>query len=150
MEIKFNNLSYFENNSSSIEKKYLDNVTLSIETGSIVSFVNDDLSILGNLLTVIKRPSSGDIMLGNIKITRTSHLNNSKLLRKKIGFLNMDYEILFLESTVKKEIMEIMRSYECNNSNLDKRIEDSLKIAGLNSSYLDRKPNELSYTEKKK
>lgn len=150
MEIKFNNLCYFENKSSSIEKKYLDNVTLSIETGSIVSFVNDDISILGSLLTFIKRPSSGDIVLDNVKITRTSHVNNSKLLRKKIGFLNMDTEVLFLESTVKKELMEVMKSYDCNNSNVEKRIEDSLKIAGLNSSYLDRKPNELSFTEQKK
>lgn len=150
MEIKFNNLCYFENKSSSIEKKYLDNVTLSIETGSIVAFVNDDLSILGNLLTFIKRPSSGDVLLDNVKITRTSHVSNSKLLRKKVGYLNMNTEVLFLENTVKKEIMEIMKCYECNNSNVEKRIEDSLRIAGLNASYLDRSPNELSFIEQKK
>ena len=123
MEIKFNNLCYFENKSSSIQKKFLDDVSLDIGSGTIVSFINDDLSILGSLLTVIRRPSSGDIMLDNMKITRTSHISNSKLLRKKMGFLNMDTEVLFLEKSVKKELLEVLRSYECNIHNTDKRIE---------------------------
>ena len=36
-----------------MEKKYLDSVDLKFEEGNIVSLVNDDLSILGNLLLVI-------------------------------------------------------------------------------------------------
>ena len=150
MEIVLSKLSYIENKASSIEKKYLDSVDLKFDEGSIVSLVNDDLSILGTLLLVIKRPTTGVIRFGNMRVSRTSHISNVKSLRKKIGYLNMDTEVLFLESTVRKEISEVLKNYNIKGKEVEKRILDSLKIVGLSEKYLSRNPNELSFVEKKK
>ena len=150
MEIVLSKFSYIENKSSSIEMKYFDSVDVKIEEGKIVAFVNDDLSILGKLLLVIKRPSSGVIRFDSIKVSRSSHIHNSKSLRRRMGYLNMDTEVMFLETTVKKEITEVLKGYDFKGKEVEKRIIDSLKLAGLNESYLDRNPNELSFVEQKK
>ena len=150
MEIVLSKFSYIENKSSSIEMKYFDSVDVKIEEGKIVSFVNDDLSILGKLLLVIKRPSSGVIRFDSVKVSRSSHIHNSKSLRRRMGYLNMDTEVMFLESSVKKEITEVLKGYDFKGKEVEKRIIDSLKLAGLNESYLDRNPNELSFVEQKK
>lgn len=150
MEIVLSKFSYIENKSSSIEMKYFDSVDVKIEEGKIVSFVNDDLSILGKLLLVIKRPSSGVIRFDSVRVSRSSHIHNSKSLRRRMGYLNMDTEVMFLESSVKKEITEVLKGYDFKGKEVEKRIIDSLKLAGLNESYLDRNPNELSFVEQKK
>lgn len=150
MEIVLSKFSYIENKSSSIEMKYFDSVDVKIEEGKIISFINDDLSILGKLLLVIKRPSSGVIRFDSVKVSRSSHIHNSKSLRRRMGYLNMDTEVMFLESSVKKEITEVLKGYDFKGKEVEKRIIDSLKLAGLNESYLDRNPNELSFVEQKK
>lgn len=149
MEIVFNKLCYLENKNSSSEKKYLDNVDLTIESGEIVSFVNDDLSIIGDLIMALKRPSKGEIKLDNLIIKRTSHISNVNLLRKKIGFVKNDIE-KSLTKSVKEEIKKTMKNYNYKAKNVTKHIVDSLRIVGLNESYLERDCKTLSYTEKKK
>ena len=112
MEIVFNKLSLIENKSTNKEIKYLDNVSLTINEGSIVGISGDNISVISNLLMVTK--------------------NN------------------FVTKSVKEEIKLVMKNYEYKTKNENQHIVDSLKIAGLSEDYLDRNPNELSMTEKKK
>lgn len=133
-----------------MEKKYFESVEMKFEEGKIISLINDDLTVLGNLLLVIKRPTSGVIRFDNMRVSRSSHINNSKALRRRMGFLNMNTDVCFLESTVMKEMLETLNGFGFIGKDLNKRIIDSLKLAGLNESYLDRNPNELSFVEQKK
>ena len=103
MEIVFNKLSYIENKKSSSEKKYLEDINLVINQGSIVGFLNEDLSIIAKLIMAIKRPTKGELKIDDVVIKRTSHINNVNELRKKIGFVySSNYE--FVGNTVKEEI----------------------------------------------
>ena len=149
MEIVFNKLCYIENPKSSLEKKYLEDVNVVIKQGSIVGFLSDDLSIIGKLIMVIKRPTKGELKIDNMIIKRTSHINNVNELRKKIGFVCTS-NIEFVGKTVKEEIKQTMKNFGYKASNMTKHIVDSLKIVGINEDYMDRDPNTLSYTEKKK
>lgn len=148
MEIVFNKLSLIENKSTNKEIKYLDNVSLTINEGSIVGISGDNISVISNLLMVIKRPSKGELKLDDLIIKRTSHINNVNMLRKRIGVL--DTKNNFVTKSVKEEIKLVMKNYEYKTKNENQHIVDSLKIAGLSEDYLDRNPNELSMTEKKK
>ena len=150
MEVIFNKLTYIENKNSAREINYLDNVNLVIDKGTIHGFIGDRLDILGKLLMVIKRPSSGEIRIDNLKIKRNSHIDNINMLRKRIGFIYNDYNKLFLEDSVLKEISSIMNNYSYTTKNVVKHIVQALKIVGLDESYLDKDPNELSKEEKKK
>ena len=149
MEIVFNKLCYIENPKSSSEKKYLDDVNLVIKQGSIVGFLNDDLSIIGKLIMAIKRPTKGELRIDDMIVKRTSHISNVNELRKKVGFVyNTNEE--FVGKTVKEEIKQTMKNFGYKASNVTKHVVDSLKIVGIGDEYLDRDPNTLSYTEKKK
>lgn len=149
MEIIFNRLSYIENKKSSSEKKYLEDVNMVINQGSIIGFLNEDLSIIGKLIMAIKRPTSGEIKIDDVIIKRTSHINNVIELRKKIGFVYNTGDD-FIGKTVKEEIKLTMSNYGYKTSNVTKHIVDSLKIVGLGEEYLDRNLDTLSFTEKKK
>lgn len=149
MEIIFNKLSYIENKNSSSEKKYLEDINFVINQGSIVGFLNEDLSIVAKLIMAIKRPTKGEIKIDDVVIKRTSHINNVNELRKKVGFVYSSNNE-FIGKTVKEEIKLTMKNYNHSVSNVSKHIADSLKIVGLSEEYLDRKPNTLSFTEKKK
>ncbi len=149
MEIVFNKLSYIENPKSSSEKKYLEDVNIVIKQGSIVGFLNDDLSIIGKLIMAIKRPTKGELRIDDMIIKRTSHISNVNELRNKIGFVYTSGSE-FIGKTVKEEIKLTMKQFGYKASNMTKHIVDSLKIVGIGEEYLDRDPNTLSYTEKKK
>lgn len=150
MEITFNNLSYIDNNGSSIEKKYFEDVNLTINSGSIVSFLSTDLEILGKLILCVKRPTRGELLLNNISIKRTSHIDNVEEIRKKIGFMVYSDNKLFLANNVKDEIKSYMVNYNYKCKNMVKHIIDSLKMVGLDDSFLEKNPNRLSFVEAKK
>ena len=150
MEIIFNKLTYIENKRSAREIVYLNDVSLVIEQGSIVGFLGDRLDIIGRLLLLLKRPSSGEIRLNNSIIKRSSHVDNVNSIRKNIGFVYSNYNKLFLEVSVLKEISNIMNNYNYKTDNVVKHVVQSLRIVGLDESFLDRDPNELSRVEKKK
>ena len=148
MEIKLRDFSYIENKDTSFEKDYFSDVNMDFLPGEIVGVLGEDLDVLGKLIMCIKRPSKGNLILDNNEIKRTSHISNVELLRKKIGYIyDFDNE-KFLANSVKNEIALTMRNYGKKVTN--EHIIDSLKLVGLNDSYLDRNPNELSYIEKKK
>ena len=149
MEIVFNKLCYIENPKSSSEKKYLEDINLVIKQGSIVGFLNDDLSIIGKLIMAIKRPTKGELRIDDMIIKRTSHVTNVNELRKKVGFVYTSSDE-FIGKTVKEEIKQTMKNFGYKASNVTKHVVDSLKIVGISEDYLDRDPNTLSYTEKKK
>ncbi len=149
MEIVFNKLCYIENSKSASEKKYLEDVNLVIKEGTIVGFLNDDLSIIGKLIMAIKRPTKGELRIDDMIIKRTSHVSNVNELRKKIGFVYTSNNE-FVGKTVKEEIKLTMKSFGYKASNVTKHIVDSLRIVGIGEEYLDRDPNTLSFTEKKK
>ena len=150
MEIIFNKLTYIENKRSAREIVYLNDVSLVIEQGSIVGFLGDRLDIIGRLLLLLKRPSSGEIRLNSSIIKRSSHVDNVNSIRKNIGFVYSNYNKLFLEVSVLKEISNIMNNYNYKTDNVVKHVVQSLRIVGLDESFLDRDPNELSRVEKKK
>ena len=150
MEITFNNLTLIDNKSSAIEKKYLDNVSLYINSGEIVGFLGDNLDSIGKLLLMIKRPNKGEIIIDKTSIKRNSHIDNINALRKKVGFVYTSTKDRFLEKNVKKEISMTMKNYEFKTTNITKHISDSLRIVGLNDSYMDRDPHKLSSIEQKK
>lgn len=150
MEVAFNNITLIDNKSSSIEMRYLDNVSLSINNGEIVGFLGDNLDIIGKLLLIIKRPNKGEIIIDNVSIKRSSHIDNINSLRRKMGFVYTTTKDRFIENTVKKEISLVMNNYNFKVKNVTKHISDSMRIVGLNDSYMDRDPNKLSSIEQKK
>lgn len=149
MEIIFNKLCYVMGKNTSSEKKYLEDVSLSIKQGTIVGIVGDDLTILGHLLMGIKKPTKGELVMGGISIKRNSRISNANAFKKQVGFVYNDI-MQYTCKTIKEEIKEHMKNYGYKTKNVTKHIADSLKLVGFDDTYLDRNPATLSFTEQKK
>lgn len=150
MEIVFNKLCYVDSSKTSNNNVVLDNINLIINKGDIAAFVGSDLSIIADLIMVLKRPRKGELKLDDLVIKRTSHINNVDLLRKKIGYVyvsDIDYR---QKDKVRDLLKKTMKNYGYKVDNVSKHMIDSLKIVGLDDNYLSREVKTLSYTELKK
>lgn len=147
MEVVFNKLVYKERRGST-QLTHFNDVSLIINSGEVTAFNGDVSKVLGELLMVMRRPSKGEIVLDDIVIKRTSHVDKINLLRKKIGIVSDEY--VYLKKNVKEEIKNVIKNYSYRTTNVTKHIVDSLKMVGLEEKYLVRDPRTLSYTEKKK
>jgi len=115
----------------------LKNISYEFEEGKITSVISSSGSgktILSYLISGIEKPTSGEI-------TNTYQ-------GREIGYIFQNAEESFIFSTVREELLFGLRRYNYKIDNLNKRIEDSLKMVNLPLEYLDRNPFELSSGEK--
>ena len=96
-------------------------IDINIKTKEITGIITDDLEIIDD----IKRKS-----ILKVGIVREDYLS--------ANFLNKVYEWMYYEIRRKRLILK----------NPKKKINDSLKIVGLNTNYLNRNINSLSSSEK--
>ncbi len=149
MEVIFNQLNYFINKGTVLEKNYLNNVDMEINNGEIVGIVCEDLGIIGELIKGFKRPSKGEIKLDDIVIKKSNHVQRLDEVKRKVGFVSKE-EYNYFSKTVEEEIRSYMIQNHYRTNRIDKHILDALQLVELSKEYLKRDPNTLSYTEKKK
>ena len=133
MEIKFTNYLYNEQEINfTIENKTI--------TGITGTFLTDYIDIL-----MQRKQGKGTILINEEKLTK----ENIKSYQKKISFvptlLVIPKHILTVNELMKQTIKQnnlIIKDYS-------KKIRDSLKIVGLDETYLERKLQTLSQSEKK-
>lgn len=145
MEIKLKNVNYLTN------KQKINDSNLTIKKNQITSFVGPTGSgktTIAKLISLLTRATSGEIDFDNQKITRKTTKEDLNKLRSQIGILYTEKQ--FTCKTVKEEIKHAITNSNYKPKNLEKRIQDSLKIIGLNTSYLNRTINSLSKGEQKK
>lgn len=128
MALKLDKVSY---------KDKLKNISYEFEEGKITSVISSSGSgktILSYLISEIEKPTSGEII--------------NTYQGREIGYIFQNAEESFIFSTVREELMFGLRRYNYKIDNLNKRIEDSLKMVELPLEYLDKNPFELSSGEK--
>ena len=128
MAIVFNQVSY---------KDKLKNISYTFEEGKITSV----LSVSGNGKTLFSY-----ILSGLIKDYTGEVINSYE--GRNMGYVFQNPEESFIFNNVREEISFGLKKYNYKIDMLDKRIEDSLKMVGLDNSYLDRNPFDLSSGEK--
>lgn len=151
MEINYKNVTFYRHYNSSIEKKIINNLNLSIPVNKISAFVGgEEKSVAGKMICALEIPSIGMLKVGNYIIEKNRHIKNVNKLRFEIGYLYSDPEKFLFNSTVKKEIEYGMKHYNYKTSMIKERPIDALKLVGLDESYYKRNPMNLSLSEQKK
>ena len=128
MGLKLNKVNY---------KDKLKNINYEFEEGKITSIISSSGSgktILSYIISGIEKPTSGEVI--------------NTYQGREIGYIFQNAEESFIFSTVREELIFGLRRYNYKIDNLNKRIEDSLKMVGLPLEYLDKNPFELSSGEK--
>lgn len=142
MAVSFNNVSYLDK---------INNITYTFEDDKITSLIGvsgSGKTLLSYLVTGLVLPTCGTISIcGNIIDNNTKKFKD---IRKMIGYVFQNPEEQFFTNSVKEEIEFNLKNYEYNLDKIDSRVIDSLKMVGLDESFLNRNPFSLSGGEKEK
>jgi len=149
MEINFKNVSLKSDNC----KVKLSNIDYKFEEKKITAITgpsDSGKSLIIDLMLAFVFSSSGEILIGSEKLDNKGKVNDINKLRFNIGYVFNNPDDMFFLPTVYEEIAFGLKHYNYKLDSLDKTISDSLKIVGLNDSYLNLNPFDLSHGEKKK
>ena len=142
MAIIFDKVSYLDK---------LEDISCVFESGKITALIGASGSgktLLSYLMTGLVLPSEGTISIeGNTIDKNTKDL---KQIRKMIGYVFQNPEEQFFTSSVKKEIEFSLKNYQYKLDKIEEQVLNSLKMVGLDESFLDRNPFCLSGGEKEK
>lgn len=150
MEINFSNVGYIYNKDTSFNNIVLDGINFNLSQGKIYSIIGKNGSGKTTILELIDglmMPTGGHIDIDNFRFEDKSKIKNINDLRIKIGFVFQLPEQQFFGNTVRDEIKFSLDCFKYNQSQIDKRISDSLLMVGLDDSCLDRDPLTLSHGE---
>lgn len=140
MEITLKNVGYRYKN-----KKVLDHINLKIEKNRITGILGQYKTLLCEIMDATIPDYTGTVIVGEANLKK----ENLKWIRKEVSLIHQNFERQFLTTKVKEELCFVISCLDYQPQNIDKKIEQSLKMVGLNSSYLDREIKSLSSGEKK-
>lgn len=147
MRIKFEEVNHIYNANSPMQQRALIDVNFEISSGEFVAIIGhtgSGKSTLIQHMNALLKPSNGIISIGDDKIE--SKVKNKKLksIRQKVGLVFQFPEYQLFEETVEKDIMFGPMNYGVSESEARQRVQDVIKMVGLDSNILSQSPFNLS------
>jgi energy-coupling factor transport system ATP-binding protein len=152
MEIRFDHVNFIIDARTPLEKTILNDISFEINEPGIYSFVgasNSGKTAIGDLINALARPNKGKVKIGNF-INDGRKIKNINKLRFDTGYVFKNPYDMFFNSTVKKEIEFGMIYFKYKLEKIDLRAVDALKLVGLDESYLNLNPMNLTLVDAKK
>lgn len=153
MFIEFKNTSYIYFPKTPFEYKALDNINLKIKEGKITAIIGhtgSGKSTLAQHINGLLVPTDGEVHIKDYIITNKAKLKGIKNLRKYAGMVFQFPEYQLFEETIYKDIAFGPKNFGVKGDELDKIVKESLKLVGLDESYLEKSPFELSGGQKRR
>lgn len=153
MSIKINDLEYTYSPGTPFEHKALKGINLEIPEGKVTAIIGQTgsgKSTLVQHLNALLKPTYGSIEIEGFHITPDTKLKDAKMLRKKVGLVFQFPEYQLFEETIAKDIAFGPRNFGISEEETEKRIREVLPLVGLDESYLERSPFELSGGQKRR
>ncbi len=151
MSIRLNNVSYVYNPKSLYETTAIDGISFEIKSGETVGIIGhtgSGKSTLLQLLNGLLKPDSGTIEVAGTSISRGA--KNLAELRKEVGLVFQYPEYQLFEESVEKDIAFGPRNQGLSEDEIGKRVGEAMELVGLDDSYRDKSPLELSGGEKRR
>lgn len=155
MPIEFQNVSYVYNRKSPFEYAALRNVDLIIPDHKFVALVGrtgSGKSTLVSHINALLRPSEGQVKINDFLLERKNRLKGKdiKELRKHVGLVFQFPEYQLFEETVEKDVAFGPKNFGAKGDEAISLAHEALQRVGLDESFYDRSPFELSGGEKRK
>ena len=160
MQISLKNVSYTYNYKSPYAREVLKDINLKIDEGSytvIVGKTGSGKSTLIEHINGLLLPTKGEVAVDNILITNPQSKKERRELAKKLKILRQDVAVLFqfseqqlFETSVLKDIIFAPLNYGVAEEKAILKAKELIKLVGLDESYLDKSPFELSGGEMRK
>lgn len=160
MQINLKDVSYIYNEKTPYEKEVLNNINLGIERGRytvIVGKTGSGKSTLIEHFNGLLIPTSGEVNVGEMVIVAPKNKKERRELAKKLRELRKGVSVLFqfseqqlFETTVLKDIIFAPLNYGISEKEAIERAKELISLVGLDESYLEKSPFELSGGEMRK
>ena len=160
MQISLKNISYTYNYKTPYAREVLKDINLKIDEGSytvIVGKTGSGKSTLIEHINGLLLPTKGEVAVDNILITNPQSKKERRELAKKLKLLRQDVAVLFqfseqqlFETSVLKDIIFAPLNYGVAEEKAILKAKELIKLVGLDESYLDKSPFELSGGEMRK
>ena len=149
--LKIENLSYVYGKGTPFEKVALDNISVSFEKGKITGLIGhtgSGKSTLVNLLNGLYKPTSGKIYLDGKDIWEKP--KEISKLRFKVGLVMQYPEYQLFDETVRLDIGFGPRNLGLSDSEIEERVLEAARFAGVGEDLLEKSPFELSGGQKRR
>lgn len=147
MDIQFKNVNFTYQPGTPFENKVLHDVNFTIKDGTytaIVGHTGSGKSTILQHLNALKVPTTGSVWLGDLEVTSKKTETSLKDIRKEVGVVFQFPEAQLFEETVGKDIAFGPQNFGMSEEEALKRAEEILPVVGLDASFMDRSPFELS------
>ena len=131
----------------------LKGIDLNIKTGSMTALIGHTGSGKSTLIQHINAlllPTAGEIKVDDILITATDKPETLKPLRKKAGLVFQFPEYQLFEETILKDIIFGPKNFGVNEEEAIEIAKETLELVGLDESYLEKSPFDLSGGQKRR
>lgn len=155
MPINFSNVFYVYNPKSPFQYEALKNVNLTIEEGGFVALVGrtgSGKSTLISHLNALLHPTAGQVVIDDFvnSAEKKKRSRDIKALRQKVGLVFQFPEYQLFEETVEKDVAFGPKNFGATNEEALKQAHEALGVVGLDPTFYERSPFELSGGEKRK
>lgn len=147
MDIRFEQVDFTYQPNTPFEQRALFDLNLTIENGSytaIVGHTGSGKSTLLQHLNALVKPTKGTVTIGDRTIVPETNNKNLKPIRKKVGIVFQFPEAQLFEETVAKDIVFGPKNFGVSEADATRLAAEMLDLVGLDASYLERSPFELS------
>lgn len=154
MPIEFKELSHIYNASSPFSYVALHEINLEIKEGiftAVIGETGSGKSTLVQHLNALLLPTEGTVTVDEFSVGANKKENkNLKQLRKKVGLVFQFPEYQLFEETILKDVSFGPKNFGLSEEEAIQRAKKALEIVGIDQSYLERSPFDLSGGQKRR
>ena len=153
MAIKFKEVDFIYDEGMPYAHKALNGINLDIEEEKITAIIGETgsgKSTLVEHLNALLIPSSGSLEVGEFNIEANKKNKNLKTLRKHVGLVFQFSEYQLFEETVLKDVAFGPLNFHDTEESAIAKAKEALKLVGIDESFYDRNPLELSGGQKRR
>ena len=151
MAVEIKNLNYIYGQDTVFEQYALKNVNLSIADGEFIGLIGhtgSGKSTLTQHLNGLLKASSGDILYNGESIYKEGY--SMKALRSKVGLVFQYPEHQLFEVDVLSDVCFGPKNQGLSQEEIEKRAKEALSLVGLDESFYEQSPFELSGGQKRR
>lgn len=149
--IQLNDLNFIYGQNTPFEISALKDINLNIDAGEFIGLIGHTGSGKSTLIqhfNGLVEPTSGTVLIDGKDIW--SDKSDIRSVRFKVGLVFQYPEYQLFEQTVGKDIAFGPTNMGLSEEEVSSRVSESIKLVGLDESYLDKSPFDLSGGEKRR